>query len=60
MVCEIIPPLDHQWQDKLLGMFWCQFPEGNLGDKSGWSVSVCEHGSERALELAGTHRAVST
>ncbi|KAF8312307.1 uncharacterized protein EI90DRAFT_3137577 [Cantharellus anzutake] len=53
MVCEIIVPLDRRWQDQLLGVFRCRFPEGNLGDKAGWTVSVCEHGSQSALELAG-------
>ncbi|KAF8315512.1 uncharacterized protein EI90DRAFT_3021903 [Cantharellus anzutake] len=53
MVCEIIVPLDRWWQDQLLVVFRCRFPEGNLGDKAGWTVSVCEHGSQSALELAG-------
>ncbi|KAF8328724.1 uncharacterized protein EI90DRAFT_3017573 [Cantharellus anzutake] len=46
-------PQAQDLMDQLLGVFQCRFLEGNLGDKAGWTVSVCEHGSQSALELAG-------
>ncbi|KAF8324669.1 uncharacterized protein EI90DRAFT_3129603 [Cantharellus anzutake] len=53
MVCELILPLDHLWQNELLGTCRCQFPEDNLGHKSDWSVSICKVESVKNLEAAG-------
>jgi hypothetical protein len=58
MVCELILPSDRLWQDELLGTCRCQFPEGDLGHKWDWSVSICKAESVRTLDAAGTHYAV--
>jgi hypothetical protein len=55
VVCELILPSDRFWQDKLLGTCRCQCPEGDLGHKWDWSVTICEAENARTLELAGRH-----